>query len=514
MKKWKTTVALLAIYFISVSVLISFTACESTSTDANNSPKYVFFIIGDGFGVSHMTATSFYLGQKEHRGEIRSEKLNFMEFPSVGLIATYDAGSFITDSASAGTALASGVKTYTSWVGVDRNRNPVPSIADLLYEQHQYRIGIIADVQLNHATPASFFANQDDRFATYGIAYESVTSGFHFLGGGGFEHYAGREGDEDNIFEIAGELGFAHINTSDALNALTQSADGNERVIATNPRLDSSQGLYHVIDRDSTCFSIANFTSMAINVLTENNDDGFFLMVEAGKIDHTAHENDAKATIYETIAMIEAIDVALDFYAQHPNDTLIVVTSDHETGGFSIGNNALNSTAPLGADGIYFETNIHVLDYQQISARALNAMIRSDFVGNEDVTFEEGLQLIQTYFGLTVDVPPAGIDPIMQLTARELNALEAAFDLTVSGTSFLEFTEEQQAIYSMLLTPFATETVRILNTKAGFGWTSSMHTGEHVPIFAKGIGSNIFTGVYDNTEVFFKFAEILNVRLD
>ena len=150
-------------------------------------PKYVFLFIGDGMSYPQVQATAYFLG--------KSKKLPFMEFPSVGMMTTYNSESTITDSASAATAMATGHKTSSGTLGMNENNTvSYPTIAEYLKDSLGYKIGLITTVSLNHATPAGFYAHQSSRKNYYQIGTNMISSNFDFFAGGGFTDSKGTNG--------------------------------------------------------------------------------------------------------------------------------------------------------------------------------------------------------------------------------------------------------------------------------------------------------------------------------
>jgi len=161
------------------------------------------------------------------------------------------------------------------------------------------------------------------------------------------------------------------------------------KVLAISPGLSGGDAMKYAIDQNSEDLSLADFTAKAIELL--DNDNGFFLMVEGGKIDWAAHDNDAATTVHEVIAFDAAIEEALKFYKTHPEETLILVFADHETGGMS-----------LGADGMDGENAYALLHHQQCSIDELSYLIRQyrDEHSDNNSSFDEVLEIIKSKTGL------------------------------------------------------------------------------------------------------------------
>ena len=209
---------------------------------------------------------------------------------------------------------------------------PYETIAEKLKEQKDYKIGVITSVNLNHATPAAFYAHQPSRNNYYAIGLELVESGFDYFAGGALLDPTGSEKDQKDIYAVARDAGYQVIKTQEEAAELT-AADG--KAILIGERLADSDSLSYDNDRQVNEWALKDYVRKGIEVL--DNDNGFFLMVEGGKIDWACHANDAGSTIADTLALGEAVEEALAFYQEHPAETLILVTGDHETGGLTIG---------------------------------------------------------------------------------------------------------------------------------------------------------------------------------
>jgi len=298
--------------------------------------KYVFYFIGDGMGVNQILGTEMY--KAANQGRIGVEPLLFASFPIATVAATYSASNPITDSAAGGTALATGVKTYNSAIGVDKDKKVIASIAEMAKKAGK-KVGVTTSVSIDHATPASFYAHQERRQMYYEIATELPKSNFDFFGGSGFlKPNTTIDGKEaPSIYPMFDAAGYVIAHGVDEYKAKAATTD---KMILVQPNNATRQDcLPYAVDRKSGDLTLAQITESAIDFLTKDKKSkGFFLMVEGGKIDWACHANDIGATFEEVIDMDEAVKVAYEFYQKHPKETLIVISADHETGGLSMGN--------------------------------------------------------------------------------------------------------------------------------------------------------------------------------
>ena len=295
--------------------------------------KYVFLFIGDGMGFQHVALTEAYLAYKQ--GKIGSEPLQFTQFPVLGMATTYSKSNIITCSSASATALASGIKTNNNTVGVDADSIPVYQISYKLRDLG-YKIGIMTSVTIDHATPAGFFGHNISRKNYFELAMELPKSNFHFFGGGGFQGALNKDiaDAESKIYKNLNDYGYTVAYGVDEYRAKKATS---KKMLLLQKGDKKNSILPYVIGRKDNDLTLAQVVTSAIDYLYAPEEKGFFIMAEGGKIDWSAHANDPAGVIMETIDMDNAIKVAYEFYKQHPEETLIVVTADHETGGLALG---------------------------------------------------------------------------------------------------------------------------------------------------------------------------------
>ena len=194
------------------------TACAvpaQGAADEPKVPKYIFLFIGDGMSYPQVQTTNYYLNAIEDDGDdiLTSEsKLNMMKFPVAGSAQTYDSTSFCPDSASTATSISTGHKTYSGTINMDEKmETSYETIAEKLKKQLGYKVGILSSVNLNHATPAAFYAHQASRNNYYEIGQELIASNFDYFAGGGLKKTTGSEGDQTDLYELAQEAGYKVI---------------------------------------------------------------------------------------------------------------------------------------------------------------------------------------------------------------------------------------------------------------------------------------------------------------
>lgn len=296
----------------------------------NQKAKYVFYFIGDGMGFNHVSVTEYWLGYTE--GVFDSRPLAFSNFPVLGWAVTHSASNLITDSAAAGTALSTGSKTDNGMLGVDPDTTALESIAGKIHDAG-YKVGISSTVGINHATPGAFYGHSASRSNYYDIAMEIPASGFEFFAGGGVIESTGEDGDKASVYDFIEKNGYVIAEGMDEFDGMKASA-GKMLLLQEDGRMKTE--LPYAIDMKDGDMTQADLVKASIDFLYDGNGQGFFVMSEGGRIDWASHGNDTKAMILETLSLSDAVAEAIKFYNEHPDETLIVVTADHETGGLTM----------------------------------------------------------------------------------------------------------------------------------------------------------------------------------
>ena len=425
--------------------------------------KYVFYFIGDGMGLNQVNTTEMY--QAEQQGRIGTAPLQFASFPVAGMATTYSATNSITDSAAGGTALATGHKTYNGALGVDADKEAVYSVAVRAKEAGR-KVGITTSVGVDHATPASFYAHQPDRGMYDNIVDDLIATGFDFYAGSGFN-------TKDKGVKAIASIAQAGYTVARGIDEYQSKAKDAEKMLLIQQEGSVPWCLPYAIDRQADDMTLAQITESAIDFLSKDNRKGFFLMVEGGKIDWACHDNDAATVLREVIDMDNAIKVAYAFYQQHPKETLIVVTADHETGGLGLGHQG-------------YTLNLKALDGQQQSAEALSRAI-TDLRKSGNATWEDMKVLLTKQMGFWDTVP---------LTWEQERLLHDAFDESFTKRHVV-FTES----LSSRTEPVAVAARKVMSQAAKVGWTTGDHSAEYVPVFAIGAGATLFSGKMDNTDI-------------
>lgn len=440
--------------------------------------KYVFYFIGDGMGVNQVQGTELYRGELE--GKIGISPIQFTQFPYTTVATTFSATNGVTDSAAGGTALATGHKTKNGTIGMEKDQTtPVNSIA--AWAKHNgYKVGVATSVSVDHATPAAFYAHNADRDNYYEMGRDLYKAGFDFYAGSDFLD-PDKGGKAENLYSMAETNGYTIARGYK--DYLKKSKKADKMILFQTEKASQVErgSIPFAIDRQKGDLTLSEITRSAINFLTKEPSKGFFLMVEGGKIDWACHSNDAATAFHEVMDLDNAIKVAYEFYAQHPDETLIVITADHETGGIVLGTGA-------------YKLNLQVLKNQKVSEVGFTRIIndlRAKYQNN--VSWEAVKKALKENFGFWEQV---------QLSKAQEARLQDVYERSFKGqTVKLEKSEYAQD------EPIAAEAKRIINEIALVGWTSGGHSAGYVPVYAIGAGAEQFQGRLDNIEIPMKIAK-------
>lgn len=398
--------------------------------------KNIIFLIGDGMGFSYTTGLRYF----NHNSRKGLMNPTIFDQYFVGTQSTYslDAKSNITDSAAAGTALATGYKTYNGALGLNSEKQEVPTILE--YAKFRGKsTGLVGTSQINHATLAAFAAHHESRENYNEIAddyFDERIDGKHkidVLLGGGTSYFSR---DDRNLVEEFKKNGFGYTT-----NSIELFADRNEKILG----LFAPKELPKHIDRYLTTVpSLSQMTSAALQRLKQN-PNGFFLMVEGSQIDWAGHDNDIVGAMSEVKDFEAAFHAAIQF-ALNREDTLVISTADHSTGGMSIDRND------------NYKWNPSVIR----SIKSTPAKIAADLHKTKEIS---------------------SIARHMQLSLHEedLKVIQSTLELEIEDT--------RQTL------------INIINHYSSTGWTTKGHTGEDVPIYAYGVNRHMFSGRMENSDI-------------
>ena len=453
-----------------VLYLLSIIFCLSVNAEI----KYVFYFIGDGMGANQV------LGAEMYRSALQGAPLGRVQtlmttFPYSGSASSYSASNGITDSAAAGTCLATGKKTKNGMLGLGPDSARLTTIAEELKAQG-WGIGIMTTVAIDHATPGAFYGHVAKRNMYYEIGQQLSESGFDFFGGAGFHYPQGKKDKEPiNLYRLAEERGYTIAHGYDEAQNPALMQDASKLILVQK---DDDQGAKHgsnlnyAIDQDPGDLTLRQIVSTAIPFLAARHER-FFMMVEGGMIDYACHGDDAATAFGEVWDMDEAMREAYAFYEQHPDETLIIVTADHETGGLALGNSD-------------YTLHLDLLKNQKCSAWLLSDIFSRLFKNNKKPSWDE-VKFIYT--------KNLGFWDTVEITPEEEEKLISLYKDACANKS-----KDTKTMYKTI-NALGNAGIALLNKKAHIGWTTRAHTAHVVPIFAIGPGAEVFSGWHDNTEI-------------
>ena len=436
------------------------------------SPKYVFLFLADGGGIAHLEITRQYNRQVHNEGMVISDKI--MTEGSVGLMTTHAANSLSTDSAAAATALASGCKAKIGALGVCADG----SIPDTVMEQARkrgMRIGLVTNSTVYDASPAAFVCHVPNRRHFASIIDRYLQLEPDVILGGGKEHFipksqpGSRRNDETDAIAEFQKKGYRMVSNK---LELERASDG--KLLG----LFSDKEMSFEIERDKNREpSVFDMTRAAIRHLHGNNPHGFFAFIENENIDTASHLSDIAAVIHDYREFDRAVALAYEFYKKYPRETLILVASDHETGGLGF-TMALKDLSSTNADNQAAATNAEL---EKLHSITISLQKASRILGPAP-TAEAVDKLMGDYFS-GFKLAPEFKEAII---ARRPPSRTLYVDPTAHNLGLM-----------------------IANNTQAY-WQTSSHTNHPVAVAALGVGSERFRGYYDNADFGKKLLALLD----
>lgn len=465
-----------------IEMCLAFAVCVMciAAMAAAGSPKYVFLFIGDGMSMpQRMMAEEFAM--KTGYGELVMNRL-----PYQVSTRTKSASSIITDSAAAATAIACGSKTSNGMLGLLPDGTRLESMAEVAKRSGR-KVAILTTTPISHATPAGFYAHRKSRSETYRIGLDLVASGFDYFAGGGFglkENDVKDSQYRGNVYDLARAAGYTVATNVADWAALRR---GAKALCTFRPG-----SLGYVIDRNPDVPTLAEMLRKGIEVV--DNPSGFFVMCEGGVIDWAGHANDAATNLRETLAFNDAVKVALEFADRHPEDTLVITTGDHETGGLSMGF--------AGTGGMF---HVERLAGQKTSNENFsNNVVKKMLMGDIGARFESVRPKIEELYGLSF----AGDEKNpMRVSAAEEKMLKDAFEKDREHTRRHMSDTTAHDVGRRYV--FASAVCQVLAAHAGIGWSSGNHTALPTLTTARGRRADILVGMTENTDIGNRLKELL-----
>ncbi len=343
--------------FTTVFQLVAFNVTaytQNTASSGDNKARKVILLIGDGMGLAQIHAAA------------ANAQLNLLSLPHTALVTTASNDNGITDSGAAGTAIATGVKTNNGKICITPNQQHLKSILKIA-EENGLSTGLIATSDITHATPASFVANVAHRSQENEIARQFIGSGIDVFIGGGLNNFMRRADSIDYVDSLVAH-GYYVATSVDELKTHQSGKLAGLLYPVHPPKMSEGRGEMLTMS-----------TTKALQILSENKD-GFFLMIEGAQIDWGGHANDIDYILAELLDFDNAVGVALKYAKENP-ETLVIVTSDHETGGMTLVEDILNT----GKMKPHFSTIHHTASPVPLFAYGKRAELFKGLMDNTDI---------------------------------------------------------------------------------------------------------------------------------
>lgn len=440
------------------------------------SPKYIFYFIGDGMGLGHIMITEAYnrtvLNNDEH--------LTMLQFPVTSMATTYSANRHITDSSAAGTALSTGNKTNNYMLGVTPDSVSVFSIAKAL-KDNGYGVGIATTVTLNDATPAAFYGHAPNRKLYYEIGKGIIGSNYEFFAGYNLISKNNNKGEKTDLYEKIEKDGYKIVKGKEEYEKIK---NHNKIILLNKPNRAGHCG-YTVDSMGNDNFNVPYLTQTCMNHLQKNSPEKFFMMIEGGNIDWIAHANDP-GVVKSILDFDEGIKIAYDFYKKHPDETLIVVTADHNTGGMTFGVRGNK------------RVTLKNLDYQKVSISMFQEYCKDLQKSGKEITWDD----MKTYLKQNL-----GLYGAIEVDKKDDKLIQESFNKTFTKKDV----EDVKTLYTTY-NYFIADVFNIFNKYTGIGWTTTGHTGDFTPVYAIGVGAEVFNGLNNNIDLPKKIAKIAGAK--
>jgi alkaline phosphatase len=309
-------------HIVVITILLSYSILSFAGQAKN-----IILMIGDGMGPAHIHITWLYATRQLGKNFVMTE---VMDKGQTAYMVNDTADSTVTESAAAATQMATGVRVLTKSIGIGPDGKVLKTILEMARERGR-STGLVTTSRITDATPGAFAAHVERRAEEEKVADQLVKSKVNILFGGGKDFFIpegekGRRKDGRNVLKEAEQNGYVIVETSEEMKR----AQG-EKILGL---FNQGYMTFEIDRKGSTEPSLAEMTTKALEILSKK-EQGFFLMVEGGRIDHAAHHYDIGSVIFDTLAFDEAVKIAYDFQKANP-DTLLIITADHETGGLVV----------------------------------------------------------------------------------------------------------------------------------------------------------------------------------
>jgi alkaline phosphatase len=429
---------------------------------ASAAPKYIFLFLSDGGGITHLEIARQYHREIHNEGFVIVDKI--IKEGNAGVMTTHAADSLSTDSAAAATAMASGCKANIGALGMCADGR-IEATAMEVARQRGMKLGLVTNGSVYDASPAAFVCHVPNRRNYTAIVSRYLEMLPDVILGGGRDQFLpkGQPGtwrpDDPNLVSEFEKKGYRYAGSKEELARLSKG-----KVLG----LFNDRDLNFELDRDKNVEpSIADMTGAAIRLLHDQNPRGFFTFIESENIDSAAHLSDVASVIHEYREFDRAVGVAYEFYRKYPRETLIIVASDHDTGGLSFTLALKDLTSTRGENQVAGT----VADFKKIQTIGISLRKAGQILGRSP-TGESVDRLMRDHFpGFTL--APDYKEAILKRQP-------------VSRTIFLDPTTSALGMM-------------IANHTQAY-WLTTTHTNQPVLVAALGVGAERFKGYYDNAD--------------
>jgi alkaline phosphatase len=438
---------------------------RAAQREANSStaPKYIFFFLADGGGITHMEITRQYNRVVHDEGLIIADRI--MKEGTLGLVTTDAADSLSTDSAAAATALASGCKAKLGALGMCAERS-VPKTVMEIAKENGMRLGLVTNAAVYDASPAAFVSHVPNRRNYYAILNRYLELEPDVILGGGREQFlpksqpGSRRNDETDLIAAFVKKGYLQVANKQELERAQRS-----KVLG----LFSPGDMSFEIDRNKQSEpSVYDMTQAAIRLLHDGNPRGFFVFIESENVDTASHQTDIASMIRDYREFDRAVGLAYDFYKKYPSETLILVTADHETGGLGFTLALKELSRARGSNQVAATTD----DLKKLDAIPISLKKAATILGSQP-TGQAIDNLMKEYFkGFTL--APDYKEAIIK---RQPISRAIFLDPTINALGMM-----------------------IANNTQAY-WLTTAHTNQPVFVTALGAGAEKFKGYQSNADV-------------
>jgi alkaline phosphatase len=447
-----------------VAVVLSLTTSNTGSQPrpAPVYPKYVFLFLSDGAGMAHLEIARQYRKQIRNEGFVIVDKI--IGEGHVGVMTTHAADTLSTDSAAAATALAGGCKAKVGALGICADGTPAITAMELARQQGM-RLALVTNGTIYDASPAAFVCHVDNRRDHAAIIERYLQVEPEVLMGGGKEQFlpksrpGSRRADDSDVIAAFEKKGYLHLADKRDLDKASR---------AKLLGLFSLSDMSFELDRDKDAEpSLYDMTRATIRSLHDHNRDGFFAFIESESIDTAGHLSDVASVIHDYREFDRAVELAYEFYRKFPRETLILVASDHETGGLGF-TLALKDLTTTKSDNRAVGT---IADFKKLQSIGISLQKASRILGRKPT--------------------PEAVDKLMQDHFRGF----------ILAPEFKDAIVKRQPFSRTLFTDITTHALgAMIANNTQIYWQTSAHTNQPVLIAALGVGAEKFKGYYDNAE--------------